>query len=34
MPGWFLDMKYQICLSKAVMQTLVRKPGYAASCGA
>ena len=34
MPGWFLDMKYQICLSKAVMQNLVRKLGYAASCGA
>jgi len=27
-------MKYQICFSKAVMQSLVRKPGYAASCGA
>ena len=33
-PGWFLDMKYQNCFSKAVMQNLVRKPGYAASCGA
>jgi len=30
----FLDMKYQTCFSKAVMQNLVRKPAYAASCGA
>jgi len=29
-----LDMKCQTCFSKAVMQNLVRKPGYAASCGA
>ena len=40
-PGWFLDMnirlaRYEISdlFSKAVMQNLVRKPGYAASCGA